>query len=251
MRSWEPYWRKNEFCYLLVDAYGDAIQATSHHKDKDHFQSKIKLMSCYLIDNYICDTASNPPRVTLHPAIIRLSTTTVISLISDPESFPTYQFNFYQYERLASLIDRQHVFIDYAARLDGITDTTTKNDKPLARLRLTDIRKTDSLVKPQLLATSLIVLGSTEAVQTAEKMCMKKETHGDTGTATAMFFNDAVVSLLGKECEEVVKEGYENEFEVPKSQSEAIGQKKNPTDAVQRNTISSFNSFCSQSLVFS
>ncbi|KAI3776626.1 hypothetical protein L1987_46412 [Smallanthus sonchifolius] len=206
-------------------------------------------MSCYRIDNYICDTASNPPRVTLHPAIIRLSTTIVTNLISDPESFPTYQFNFYQYEQLASLIDRQQVFIDYAARLDGITDTTTKNDKPLARLRLTDIRKTDSLVKPQLLATSLIVLGSTEAVQTAEKkvyekgntwsclkheniidpnfvLCVNTTITDDTGTATATFFNDAVVSLLGKECEEVVKEGYENEFEVPKSLSEAIGQKK-------------------------
>ncbi|KAI3797084.1 hypothetical protein L1987_39775 [Smallanthus sonchifolius] len=205
MRSWEPYWRKNEFCYLLVDAYGDAIQATAHHKDKDHFQSKIKLMSCYRIGNYICDIHGNPPTVTLHPAIIRLSTTTIINPIPDPEGFPTYHFNFCQYEQLASLINRQQVFIDFATRLDGITDTATKNDKPLARLRLTDIRKatvscnrcyiylphplaedvvllrnkkTDSRVKLQLLATSLIALGSTEVVQTAEKRCMKKETHG-------------------------------------------------------------------------
>ncbi|KAI3804035.1 hypothetical protein L1987_32203 [Smallanthus sonchifolius] len=143
-----------------VPINGDAIQATAHHKDKDHFQSKIKLMSCYRIDNYICDIAGNPPRVTLHPAIIRLSTTIVINPIPDPEGFPTYHFNFCQYEQLASLINRQQVFID------------------------------------------------------------------DTGTATATFFNDAVVSLLGKECEEVVKKGYENEFEVPKSLSEAIGHKK-------------------------
>ncbi|KAI3813707.1 hypothetical protein L1987_18438 [Smallanthus sonchifolius] len=160
MRSWEPYWRKNEFCYLLVDAYGDAIQATAHHKDKDHFHSKIKLMSCYRIDNYICDTAKK----------LQLAAT-----------------------------DATYIYLN-----------------PLAEdVVLLRNKKTDSLVKPQLLAKSLIVLGSTESVQTAEKRC-------DTGTATATFFNDAVVSLIGKECEEVVKEGYENGFEVPKSLSEAI-----------------------------
>ncbi|KAI3705431.1 hypothetical protein L1987_75668 [Smallanthus sonchifolius] len=227
MRSWEPYWRKNEFCYLLVDAYGDAIQATAHHKDKDHFQSKIKLMSCYRIDNYICDTAGNPPTVTLHKAIIRLSTTTVINPIPDSEGFPTHHFNLCQYEQLASLIDRQQVFIAERLQL-AATDATYIYLNPLAEdVVLLRNKRTDLLVKPQLLATSLNALGSTEVVQTAGKrFCVNTTIADDTDTATATFFNDAVVSLLGKECAEVIKEGYENEFEIPKSLSEAIGHKK-------------------------
>ncbi|KAI3806487.1 hypothetical protein L1987_22394 [Smallanthus sonchifolius] len=177
-----------------VPLNGDAIHAIAHQRDKDHFQSRIKLMSCYCIDNYICNASGNPPKITTHPASLRFSTATLISPIPTPEGFPTFHFNVCPYEQLALLIGKREVFI---GRLDGITDTTTSQDKPLARLRLTDI-----------------------------KYCITTTIADETGTTTATFFNDTVIPLLGKECTEIVKEGYDNEFEIPKPLSNIISQTK-------------------------
>ncbi|KAI3683617.1 hypothetical protein L1987_84126 [Smallanthus sonchifolius] len=94
-----------------VPLNGDAIHAVALQRDKDHFASIIKLMSCNRIDYYICNASGNPPKITTHPATLRFSTATLISPIPAPEGFPTFHFNVCPYEQLASLIGKQEVFI--------------------------------------------------------------------------------------------------------------------------------------------
>ncbi|KAI3695421.1 hypothetical protein L1987_78418 [Smallanthus sonchifolius] len=229
---------------------GDAIHAIAHQRDKDHFQSRIKLMSCYCIDNYICNASGNPPKITTHLASLRFSTATLISPIPAPEGFPTFHFNVCPYEQLASLIGKREVFI---GRLDGITDTTTSQDKPLARLRLTDIKLQLSATDATYIYLNTqqgdIVLLRNRACPTCKKKiyekgatwscgnhdninepnfmyCITTTIADETGTTTATFFNDAVIPLLGKECTEMFKEGYDNEFEIPKPLSNIISQTK-------------------------
>ncbi|KAI3775727.1 hypothetical protein L1987_45479 [Smallanthus sonchifolius] len=52
--------------------------------------------------------------------------------------------------------------------------------------------------------------------------CITTTITDETATASATFFNEVVLSLLGKECKEVVKEGYENQHEIPRPFLEAI-----------------------------
>ncbi|KAL3615297.1 hypothetical protein CASFOL_040958 [Castilleja foliolosa] len=56
-KKWISKGKKEELCYQFVDAYGDAIEATADVKHIEHFDSVIKLESCYKLSGYIATGA--------------------------------------------------------------------------------------------------------------------------------------------------------------------------------------------------
>ncbi|KAI3725092.1 hypothetical protein L1987_64867 [Smallanthus sonchifolius] len=60
------------------------------------------------------------------------------------------------------------------------------------------------------------------------RFCITATIVDEIGTAIAIFFDEAVLTLKGKESKEVIKEGYENVNDVPKPLLEGIGQTRLP-----------------------
>ncbi|KAI3820249.1 hypothetical protein L1987_07793 [Smallanthus sonchifolius] len=72
---------------------------------------------------------------------------------------------------------------------------------------------------------AIVNLGSYCVVSVPLGVVLESTTIADeTETTTSTFFDEAVLTLLGKECKEVVKKGYQNENDIPKPLLEAIGQ---------------------------
>ncbi|KAI7726198.1 hypothetical protein M8C21_011149 [Ambrosia artemisiifolia] len=137
--------RNNNLCYFVIDKHGDGIQADVHYLDKDFFEKQVTLLSCYILDNYICTEAPASIRVNAHPASIHLGTTTSVGLIPTPETFPLHYFNFCPYADLPLRTEENHpanqpyILTDYVGRLEDTTPSNTKKMRPYLRVTLTDI----------------------------------------------------------------------------------------------------------------
>ncbi|KAI7725916.1 hypothetical protein M8C21_015042 [Ambrosia artemisiifolia] len=137
--------RNNNLCYVVIDKYGDAIQADVHYLDKDFFEKKVTLLSCYILDNYICTEAPASVRVNAHPASIHLGTTTSVTPTPTPETFPLHYFNFCPYADLPLRTEENqppnqlYILTDYVGRLEDTTPSNTKKMRPYLRVTLTDI----------------------------------------------------------------------------------------------------------------
>ncbi|KAI7748056.1 hypothetical protein M8C21_014847 [Ambrosia artemisiifolia] len=119
---------------------GDAIQASVHWMDKDNYDRLINLMSCYILDKYICDEQPIAPRVCPHPASIRMGSNAVLTPVPTPENFPVYCFYFCPYVDLASRAEgNQEYLTDFMAKLEGSTPRTTRDGRQYLRLHLRDI----------------------------------------------------------------------------------------------------------------
>ncbi|XP_035833702.1 uncharacterized protein LOC110879412 isoform X2 [Helianthus annuus] len=142
IRKWK---RSNDLFYLMIDKYGDAIQATVPWLDNDYFERKISLFSCYLLDDYICNDAPTSLKVNAHPASILMGTTTTITLIPSSETFPMHYFNFCPYANLHLRIDdnltdeKPSVLTDYMGKIEDTVPGITKKGKNYLRVKLTDI----------------------------------------------------------------------------------------------------------------
>ncbi|XP_035830934.1 uncharacterized protein LOC118480275 [Helianthus annuus] len=140
IRKWQPRLRNSDMYYFFIDKHGDGIQASVHWLDKELFERKITLFSCYLLEKYICDDQPTPPRVNSHIASIRMGTKASLTLIPTPDAFPMYYFNFCPYSDLSLRTgDDQELLTDYLAKLEYTTPGTTKKGREYLRLRLTDI----------------------------------------------------------------------------------------------------------------
>ncbi|KAI7738072.1 hypothetical protein M8C21_018061, partial [Ambrosia artemisiifolia] len=120
IRKWQPRGRKSNTYYFLIDKHGDGIQASVHWMDKDMYDKKITLANCYMLDKYICDDQPSAPRMSPHPASIRLGTNTDINPIPTPIDFPTNCFYLCPYADLHLHTDPNYpLHTDFMAKLEG------------------------------------------------------------------------------------------------------------------------------------
>ncbi|KAI3783688.1 hypothetical protein L1987_42774 [Smallanthus sonchifolius] len=231
---------------------GDAIQAVTHQRDKEYVERQIRLMSCYHVNNYVCDASPSTTKITPHPAVIRISTTTSLIPIAIPEGFPAYYFNFCRYDDLASRVDRHEIL---TGKLQLSTTDATYflrfTDEALQEdiTHLSENKTTISLLLQDKPEENIGNIFTCEASSISYKpkrtwyyrscptchrkvyetsqgwsYCITTTIADETGTTTATFFDEAVQMLLGKECKQVIKEGYDNENDIPKPLLEASGQ---------------------------
>ncbi|MFS7991132.1 hypothetical protein Hanom_Chr12g01067231 [Helianthus anomalus] len=134
IRKWQPRLRNSDMYYFFIDKHGDGIQASVHWLDKELFERKITLFSCYLLEKYICDDQPTPPRVNSHIASIRMGTKASLTLIPTPDAFPMYYFNFCPYSDLSLRIgDDQELLTGNNTRIFKTSITSTNKSKPFAQ----------------------------------------------------------------------------------------------------------------------
>lgn len=91
---------------ILFYLQGDVIQAIAHNnKDWKFVESRINLMLCYKIENYVCVPTDQFINVLPHPVNIRIGCASSITPVADTETLPRQYFNFYIHENLEPLRD--------------------------------------------------------------------------------------------------------------------------------------------------
>ncbi|KAI7754897.1 hypothetical protein M8C21_026683, partial [Ambrosia artemisiifolia] len=120
--------------------FGDGIQTSVHWMDKDMYDKKITLAACYILDKYICDDPPSAPRMSPHPASIRLGTKTDINPIPTPNDFPINCFYFCPYADLHLHAAPEYpLYIDFMAKLEMSEPGKTCEGRDFLRFYLKDI----------------------------------------------------------------------------------------------------------------
>ncbi|KAL3638263.1 hypothetical protein CASFOL_017634 [Castilleja foliolosa] len=71
LRKWISKGKKEELCYQLVDAYGDCIEAVAEVKHIEHFDSVIRLQSCYRVTSLVFGRKARLHRTRVEKNLLR------------------------------------------------------------------------------------------------------------------------------------------------------------------------------------
>ncbi|KAL3655666.1 hypothetical protein CASFOL_000062 [Castilleja foliolosa] len=103
LRKWISKGKKEALCYLLVDAYGDCIESVAEVKHIEHFDSMIRLQSCYKISDYICTGPRTYMATVDHAASLVFGRKARFDEVTNP-NIPTVYFSFATYETIKTRI---------------------------------------------------------------------------------------------------------------------------------------------------
>ncbi|KAI3693273.1 hypothetical protein L6452_33106 [Arctium lappa] len=126
LRSWTPYGKRNECCFLLIDKQGNPIQAYANSNDKSQFQTPIKVGSCYRVTNFICEKSRTYMVIVPHKTSIRVGKAARFEEIPDT-GFPLHYFNFSPYDQLSNKMNKHEIL---TAETSLHTEATTVVESP-------------------------------------------------------------------------------------------------------------------------
>ncbi|KAK1434098.1 hypothetical protein QVD17_11016 [Tagetes erecta] len=136
IRKWKPFWKK-EICFLFIDTEGNAIEAKGDLNSENHFNSTITLQECYIVSDYLSDTASSSSNVVPHPACIILGTRTTFTVFND-KNIPRNYFNFADYDQLRLRCDNHLLLTDYIGRMERPSNILNRSNKIMLKITLQD-----------------------------------------------------------------------------------------------------------------
>ncbi|KAK9076548.1 hypothetical protein SSX86_004882 [Deinandra increscens subsp. villosa] len=221
---------------------GAGIQALfddSHERDLDNL---IKLMSCYRIEGYKCTRAPSLMRVARHAAAISMDSSTPITPIADTNDIPRFYFNFTAKKDLDKSVNRNDTLTDFIGKVDRVTATQTESRGVLTKIMLqessrvdvealnatdhhviaaiTGLRVTKPLGQLQLQSTGATVVHIDPNIEmarsVASRYCITATLSDNTGSLTATLFGNAVASLVGLSCYDMIKEhGHTDDSKMP------------------------------------
>ncbi|MFS7943206.1 hypothetical protein Hanom_Chr06g00497531 [Helianthus anomalus] len=109
-RKWIPHLEPPYTCYVFLDQfvtiqliYGDAIQAITQITDRKYAESKLNMLMCYRIEDYVCGPVKRYVNILSHEVNLRIGPLASIIPITDNNHLPKLYFNLHGYERLAPL----------------------------------------------------------------------------------------------------------------------------------------------------
>ncbi|KAI3728035.1 hypothetical protein L6452_16662 [Arctium lappa] len=138
LRSWTPYGKRNECCFLLIDKQGNPIQAYANSNDKSHFQTPIKVGSCYRVTNFICEKSRTYMVIVPHKTSIRVGKAARFEEIPDT-GFPLHYFNFSPYDQLSNKTNKHEILTDYIGKIYHISDLLIRKGATIIKMRLEDL----------------------------------------------------------------------------------------------------------------
>ncbi|KAD4888565.1 hypothetical protein E3N88_20638 [Mikania micrantha] len=139
IRKWNPLFRDNETCFLLVDRYGEAIVAIAHKEERRYVEPKLTVLSCYKIEDYVCVPANSYVNIINHTVALRIGAAASIEKLVDKETLPRLYFEFCPYENIDALLESSQHLIDYIGLITARNYKTKPNTgEPYLRLTLTN-----------------------------------------------------------------------------------------------------------------
>ncbi|KAI3678193.1 hypothetical protein L6452_37477 [Arctium lappa] len=92
-------------------AKGNPIQAYANSNDKSHFQTPIKVGSCYRVTNFICEKSRTYMVIVPHKTSIRVGKAARFEEILDTD-FPLHYFNFSPYDHLSNKTNKHEILTE-------------------------------------------------------------------------------------------------------------------------------------------
>ncbi|KAK9055983.1 hypothetical protein SSX86_027070 [Deinandra increscens subsp. villosa] len=119
-----------------VPIQGDAIQAIIEQIEDARAPDKIKLMSCYRVEQYNCIPAPGIYKVALHSAAIRIDATTPFVLITDDGGIPSAYYNFVSFETMMLRANLNKVLTDFMGMVCSIEFGEPERKTPRLKLNM-------------------------------------------------------------------------------------------------------------------
>ncbi|KAK1413957.1 hypothetical protein QVD17_29694 [Tagetes erecta] len=138
VRSWNPPFRMTETCFLLVDKQGVAVQALAKGSEQRSVEARLRIGSCYLMQNYACSKLLPHCNVLTHSTNLIIGGATTFTAIPDNGEIPTSYFDFASRQRMERACDKEVEFIDYNVILINIENKLTTTEKPYVILKVKD-----------------------------------------------------------------------------------------------------------------
>ncbi|KAK9058125.1 hypothetical protein SSX86_022965 [Deinandra increscens subsp. villosa] len=136
IRKWKPFANGTKWSYLLVDKYGDAVQAMIEQIEDMRAPNRIKLMACYTVDHYNCIPPPGLYKVALHHAAIRIDSTTPFVPLHDDGGIPTAYYNFTSYETMVLRANLNKVLTDLIGMVYSIEFGDPERKTPRIKLNM-------------------------------------------------------------------------------------------------------------------
>ncbi|KAI3735079.1 hypothetical protein L6452_14567 [Arctium lappa] len=226
LRSWTPYGKRNECCFLLIDKQGNPIQAYANSNDKSHFQTPIKVGSCYRVTNFICEKSRTYMVIVPHKTSIRVGKAARFEEIPDTD-FPLHYFNFSPYDHLSNKTNKHEILTDYIGKIDDISDLLIRKGATIIKMRLEDLSGNiieatfwDDIARKLHTEATTVVESPTIAAITSMKVTKYYE-------VKSLFFDNAVNSMIHTQCNTMVEQhGYTNPEMLPVPLTAVVGATK-------------------------
>ncbi|GJW62834.1 DNA helicase [Tanacetum coccineum] len=143
----------SNFCAILLDTKGDAIQANMDLRDLDNFNRQLQLNNAYRISRFKCAPTKIWDRTLPNNTTLLFGTYTSIIPISNT-NFPEHYFNFIAYNEVNARADIPGApLIDYIGCIYRVSDPLRSGDATRARRtrRIIDIQNLDGINLPFLI----------------------------------------------------------------------------------------------------
>ncbi|KAI3728036.1 hypothetical protein L6452_16663 [Arctium lappa] len=211
LRSWTPYGKRNECCFLLIDKQGNPIQAYANSNDKSHFQTPIKVGSCYRVTNFICEKSRTYMVIVPHKTSIRVGKAARFEEIPDT-GFPLHYFNFSPYDQLSNKTNKHEILTDYIGKIYHISDLLIRKGATIIKMRLEDLSGNiieatfwDDIARRLHTEATTVVESPTIAAVTSMKVTKYYEQLQLTGTAASHFYLNPEIDETHTMLKEVLK----------------------------------------------
>ncbi|KAK9056522.1 hypothetical protein SSX86_023884 [Deinandra increscens subsp. villosa] len=194
-------------------------------------------MGCYRIQGYKCTRAPSLMKVVRHAAAISMDKSTPITPIADTDNIPRYYFNFTEKKDLYERADKNYTLTDFIGRVDRVTNAQTESRGVLTKIMLEDnrtvdvdalnatdhhvivaitgLRVTKTMGPLQLQSTSATIVHIDPDIEKVRSMaagyCITGTITDSTGSVTATLFGNAVATLIGISCYDMVHEHEHND----------------------------------------
>ncbi|GJV71206.1 DNA helicase [Tanacetum coccineum] len=140
----------SNFCCILLDKQGNAIQANMDLKDTDHFDELLQLNNAYRISRFTCTPTKKWQQTLDNKTTLNFGRYTSIEPIPN-DCFPEHYFKFIAYNEVHDKADNNDALLtDYIGCIHRISDPIISGDATRSRKtrRIIDIQNLDGLNLP-------------------------------------------------------------------------------------------------------
>ncbi|KAI7734198.1 hypothetical protein M8C21_003399 [Ambrosia artemisiifolia] len=209
--------RNNNLCYVVIDKYGDAIQPDVHYLDKDFFEKKVTLLSCYILDNYICTEA---------PASVTHLLRALLFRDGDQHLLPPPPGSQTQHLRVEDRNRRtiSELLHHLSEGNQGQVFTCVASIKSYIKGRPWYYTGCPHCPRQTYNTKQGWRCGTHEILPDPKFMyCIGADIEDNTAPTTATFFDDAAATLLGIQCKDMVLKYGMDRYRLPKPMYDVIG----------------------------
>ncbi|KAK9075401.1 hypothetical protein SSX86_003724 [Deinandra increscens subsp. villosa] len=136
LQLWRPKANNQTMRYLLIDRYGDAIEAVFSIRERAYLEPRLAIMGCYELTNYECASSPDFYRIATHTAALYIDRNLNVRRMKDDFSIPWKYFNFLTFTEIRQRALRDGQLSDYIGKVIDLEEAHIGDRRPVLRMKL-------------------------------------------------------------------------------------------------------------------